>query len=276
MQLENATDDEIKEKQKELNSLYDKFTKKYGLINSRGNASAFSNDSSYFLLCSLEILDESGNLKRKADLFTKRTIKPRTKDRIIENSRDALIVSIQERAKVDIDYMQKLCGLDKDKMLEELEGEVFKVPDSDNSNHYVTADEYLSGNVREKLKIAKQYAYEDSSYQINVEYLNKVIPKDIPPTEISVRIGATWIPEDVITEFILDLIDAGYYARRDVKAHYSDVTGEWNIANKSCDRNTIAVTSTYGTNRANAYRLIEDALNLRDTKIFDYVYDEEN
>jgi N12 class adenine-specific DNA methylase len=276
LQLENATDDEIKEKQKELNSLYDKFTKKYGFINSRGNASAFSNDSSYFLLCSLEILDESGNLKRKADLFTKRTIKPRTKDRIIENSRDALIVSIQERAKVDIDYMQKLCGLDKDKMLEELEGEVFKVPDSDNSNHYVTADEYLSGNVREKLKIAKQYAYEDSSYQINVEYLNKVIPKDIPPTEISVRIGATWIPEDVITEFILDLIDAGYYARRDVKAHYSDVTGEWNIANKSCDRNTIAVTSTYGTNRANAYRLIEDALNLRDTKIFDYVYDEEN
>lgn len=276
LQLENATDDEIKEKQKELNSLYDKFTKKYGLINSRGNASAFSNDSSYFLLCSLEILDESGNLKRKADLFTKRTIKPRTKDRIIENSRDALIVSIQERAKVDIDYMQKLCGLDKDKMLEKLEGEVFKVPDSDNSNHYVTADEYLSGNVREKLKIAKQYAYEDSSYQINVEYLNKVIPKDISPTEISVRIGATWIPEDVITEFILDLIDAGYYARRDVKAHYSDVTGEWNIANKSCDRNTIAVTSTYGTNRANAYRLIEDALNLRDTKIFDYVYDEEN
>ena len=276
LQLENATDDEIKEKQKELNSLYDKFTKKYGLINSRGNASAFSNDSSYFLLCSLEILDESGNLKRKADLFTKRTIKPRTKDRIIENSRDTLIVSIQERAKVDIDYMQKLCGLDKDKMLEELEGEVFKVPDSDNSNHYVTADEYLSGNVREKLKIAKQYAYEDSLYQINVEYLNKVIPKDIPPTEISVRIGATWIPEDVITEFILDLIDAGYYARRDVKAHYSDVTGEWNIANKSCDRNTIAVTSTYGTNRANAYRLIEDALNLRDTKIFDYVYDEEN
>lgn len=276
LQLENATDDEIKEKQKELNSLYDKFTKKYGLINNRGNASAFSNDSSYFLLCSLEILDESGNLKRKADLFTKRTIKPRTKDRIIENSRDALIVSIQERAKVDIDYMQKLCGLEKEKMLEELEGEVFKVPDSDNPNHYVTADEYLSGNVREKLKIAKQYAYEDSSYQINVEYLNKVIPKDIPPTEISVRIGATWIPEDVITEFILDLIDAGYYARRDVKAHYSDVTGEWNIANKSCDRNTIAVTSTYGTNRANAYRLIEDALNLRDTKIFDYVYDEEN
>ena len=276
LQLENATDDEIKEKQKELNSLYDKFTKKYGLINSRGNASAFSNDSSYFLLCSLEILDESGNLKRKADLFTKRTIKPRTKDRIIENSRDALIVSIQERAKVDIDYIQKLCGLEKEKMLEELEGEVFKVPDSDNPNHYVPADEYLSGNVREKLKIAKQYAYEDSSYQINVEYLNKVIPKDIPPTEISVRIGATWIPEDVITEFILDLIDAGYYARRDVKAHYSDVTGEWNIANKSCDRNTIAVTSTYGTNRANAYRLIEDALNLRDTKIFDYVYDEEN
>ena len=170
--------------------------------------------------------------------------------------------------------MQKLCGLDIDKMLEELEGEIFRVPEYGNPNYWVTADEYLSGNVREKLKVAKQFAFEDSSYQKNVEYLKKVIPKDIPPTEISIRIGATWIPEDIITNFILDLIDASFYARRDLKAHYSDVTGEWNIENKSCDRNTIAVTSTYGTNRANAYRLIEDALNLRDTKIFDYNYDE--
>ena len=181
---------------------------------------------------------------------------------------------MQEKAKVDISYMQKLCGLDIDKMLEELEGEIFRVPEYGNPNYWVTADEYLSGNVREKLKVAKQFAFEDSSYQKNVEYLKKVIPKDIPPTEISIRIGATWIPEDIITNFILDLIDASFYARRDLKAHYSDVTGEWNIENKSCDRNTIAVTSTYGTNRANAYRLIEDVLNLRDTKIFDYNYDE--
>ena len=274
LQLDNASDNEIQDKQKELNELYDKFVKKYGLINSRGNASVFSNDGSYFLLCSLEVLDENGNLKRKADLFNKRTIKPKSKERIIENARDALIVSMQEKAKVDISYMQKLCGLDIDKMLEELEGEIFRVPEYGNPNYWVTADEYLSGNVREKLKVAKQFAFEDSSYQKNVEYLKKVIPKDIPPTEISIRIGATWIPEDIITNFILDLIDASFYARRDLKAHYSDVTGEWNIENKSCDRNTIAVTSTYGTNRANAYRLIEDALNLRDTKIFDYNYDE--
>ena len=274
LQLDNASDNEIQDKQKELNELYDKFVKKYGLINSRGNASVFSNDGSYFLLCSLEVLDENRNLKRKADLFNKRTIKPKSKERIIENARDALIVSMQEKAKVDISYMQKLCGLDIDKMLEELEGEIFRVPEYGNPNYWVTADEYLSGNVREKLKVAKQFAFEDSSYQKNVEYLKKVIPKDIPPTEISIRIGATWIPEDIITNFILDLIDASFYARRDLKAHYSDVTGEWNIENKSCDRNTIAVTSTYGTNRANAYRLIEDALNLRDTKIFDYNYDE--
>ena len=274
LQLDNASDEEIQDKQKELNELYDKFVKKYGLINSRGNASVFSNDGSYFLLCSLEVLDENGNLKRKADLFTKRTIKPKSKERVIENARDALIVSMQEKAKVDISYMQKLCGLDIDKMLEELEGEIFRVPEYGNPNHWVTADEYLSGNVREKLKVARQFAFEDSSFQINVEYLKKVIPKNIPPTEISIRIGATWIPEDIITNFILDLIDASIYARRDVKAHYSDMTGEWNIENKSCDRNTIAVTSTYGTNRANAYRLIEDALNLRDTKIFDYNYDE--
>ena len=275
LQLENASDEEIEDKQKELNDLYDMFVKKYGLINSRGNASVFSNDGSYFLLCSLEILDENGNLKRKADLFTKRTIKPKTKERIIENARDALIVSIQEKARVDIPYMQELCGLDIDKMLEDLKGEIFRVPEYGNPNHWVTADEYLSGNVREKLKIARQFAFEDSSYQINVDYLKEVIPKDIPPTEISVRIGATWIPEDIITEFILDLLDASTYARRDVKAHYSNITGEWNIENKNYDRNTIAVTSTYGTNRANAYRLIEDALNLRDTKIFDYSYDEE-
>ncbi len=276
LQLENATDEDVSNKQKELNDLYDKFTKKYGLINSRANASAFSIDSSYFLLCSLEILDESGNLKRKADIFTKRTIKPKARERKIENARDALIVSMQEKAKVDLSYMKSLCGLSTAKIIDDLSGEIFRVPEYGNPNHWVTKDEYLSGNVREKLKIAKQFAYEDSSYKINVEYLTQALPKDIPTADISVRLGATWIPEDVITEFLLELIDAGYYARRDVKVHYSELTGEWNIQNKHCDRNTVAVTSTYGTKRANAYRLFEDALNLRNTKIYDYIYDENN
>ena len=276
LQLKNATDEDVSNKQKELNDLYDKFTKKYGLINSRANASAFSIDSSYFLLCSLEILDESGNLKRKADIFTKRTIKPKTRERKIENARDALIVSMQEKAKVDLSYMQGLCGLSTNKIIDDLSGEIFRVPEYGNPNHWVTKDEYLSGNVREKLKIAKQFAYENSSYKINVEYLTQALPKDIPTADISVRLGATWIPEDVITEFLLELIDAGYYAKRDVKVHYSELTGEWNIQNKYCDRNTVAVTSTYGTKRANAYRLFEDALNLRNTKIYDYIYDENN
>ncbi|MDO5002774.1 MAG: SNF2-related protein [bacterium] len=275
MQLSDYPDEDITKKQEELNDCYDKFTKKYGLINSRGNSTAFSNDSSYFLLCSLEILDENGNLARKADMFTKRTIKPLIKNRAVESARDALIISLCDKAKVDLSYIQSLCKMDMDKIIEELRGEIFRVPEKENPNNWVTADEYLSGNIREKLYEAEKFTEEDSSYNVNVEYLKKVIPKDIPAEEISVRIGTTWIPEDIMTEFMFDLFDSSYGARNNMKIHYSNLTGEWNIENKSYDRTSVAVTSTYGTNRANAYRLLEDALNLRDTKIFDYVYDSE-
>ena len=275
LQLEDAPDEDIENAQVKLNEKYDSFTKKYGLINSRGNSSAFSNDGSYFLLCSLEILDENGNLAKKADMFTKRTIKPHIKNRNVESARDALIISISDKARVDLSYMQSLCKMDMDKILEDLEGEIFRVPEYGNPNNWVTADEYLSGNVREKLKIAEEFAKEDSSFNINVEHLKKVIPKDISTSEISIRLGATWIPEDVIKEFMFELLESSYYARQGMNVRYSSLTGEWNIENKHHDRNSVAVTSTYGTNRANAYRLLEDALNLRDTKIFDYYIDDE-
>ncbi len=275
LQLNDYLDEDIQKAQDKLNEKYDLFTKKYGLINSRGNSSVFSSDSSYFLLCSLEILDENGNLSRKADLFTKRTIKPHTKSRVVESANDALLVSIADKARVDISYMQSLCKIDMDKMLADLEGQIFRVPEYGESNKWVTADEYLSGNVREKLKIAEEFVSEDSEYKINVEYLKRVLPKDIPTSEINVRLGATWLPEDVIKQFMFELLESSPHARQNMNIHYSNLSGEWNIENKQCDRSSVAVTSTYGTNRANAYRLIEDALNLRDTKIFDYVIDDE-
>ena len=275
LQLTDATDDEIKLAQSKLNELYDKFTKKYGLINSRGNSIAFSDDSSYFLLCSLEILDENGDLLKKADMFTKRTIKPLTEKRKVENARDGLLVSIADRAKVDLPYIQSITGMDMDKILEELKGEIYRVPEYGNPNNWQTADEYLSGNIREKLALAEQFAVEDSSFEENIEALKKALPKEIPTEDIVVRLGATWIPEHYIKEFMFDLLDSSYDARQYMSVHYSNLTGEWNIERKYYDRNSVPVTSTYGTNRANAYRLLEDALNLRDTKIFDYVLDNE-
>ncbi len=275
MQLADFSDEEIKSKQDKLNGCYDEFIKKYGLINSRGNSIAFSDDSSYFLLCSLEILDENGNLSRKADMFTKRTIRPSIKNRVVETARDALIISISDKARVDLDYIQSLCNMDMDKIISDLEGEIFRVPEYGNPNNWVTADEYLSGNIREKLDDAEEFAEDDSSFKINVDYLKKVMPKDIPTEEISVRLGATWIPEEIITKFMFELLDSSFNARNNMNIHYSNLTGEWNIENKRFDRNSVAVTSTYGTGRVNAYRLLEDALNLRDTKIFDYVIDDE-
>ena len=275
LQLEDAADEEIQQAQLNLNTKYDLFIKKYGLINSRGNASCFSNDSSYFLLCSLEILDENGNLAKKADMFTKRTIKPHIKERTVENARDALIISISDKARVDLPYMQSLCRMDMDKIIEELDGEIFRVPEYGNPNNWVTADEYLSGNVREKLKIAEEFAKEDDRYSINVEHLKRVIPEEIPASEINVRLGTTWIPPDIIKEFMFDLLDSSFNARRFMSIHYSELTGDWNIGAKYNDYDSVAVTSTYGTKRANAYHLLEDALNLRDTKIFDYVIDDE-
>ena len=271
-QTEDYPDEDIKREQAKLNRLYDAFTKKYGLINSRGNNSAFSNDSSYYLLCSLEILDENGNLARKADMFTKRTIKPKTEITSVDNANDALIVSLSEKARVDIEFMQQLCGKDVDELIKELEGEIFKVPGED---RYVTADEYLSGNVREKLEVAERfYINGDEYYESNVKYLKEVQPKDLSASEISVRLGSTWIPTEDIKMFIINLLNPTFYASHNIKVHYMESTSEWNIEGKNYDRYNVKATNTYGTSRANAYKIIEDSLNLKDTRIYDYKEDE--
>ena len=274
-QTEEYPDEDIKREQVKLNQLYDRFTKKYGLINSRGNNSAFSNDSSYYLLCSLEILDENGNLARKADMFTKRTIKPKTEITSVDNANDALIVSLSEKARVDITFMQKLCNMDMDKMLKDLEGEIFNVPEYGESNHWVTADEYLSGNVREKLKIAEHFAETDERFNVNVKYLKEVQPKDLSASEISVRLGSTWIPPEDIKVFIEYLLNPSNYACQNINVHYNEATSEWWIEGKNYDKYNIKATNTYGTGRASAYKIIEDSLNLKDTRIYDY-YEDEN
>lgn len=274
-QTEDYPDEDIKREQVKLNQLYDRFTKKYGLINSRGNNSAFSNDSSYYLLCSLEILDENGNLARKADMFTKRTIKPKTEITSVDNANDALIVSLSEKARVDITFMQKLCNMDMDKMLKELEGEIFNVPEYGEPNQWVTADEYLSGNVREKLKIAEHFAETDERFNINVKYLKEVQPKDLSASEISVRLGSTWIPPEDIKVFIEYLLNPSNYACQNINVHYNEATSEWWIDGKNYDKYNIKATNTYGTGRASAYKIIEDSLNLKDTRIYDY-YEDEN
>ena len=274
-QTEDYPDEDIKREQVKLNQLYDRFTKKYGLINSRGNNSAFSNDSSYYLLCSLEILDENGNLERKADMFTKRTIKPKTEITSVDNANDALIVSLSEKARVDITYMQKLCNMDMDKMLKDLEGEIFNVPEYGEPNQWVTADEYLSGNVREKLKIAEHFAETDERFNVNVKYLKEVQPKDLSASEISVRLGSTWIPPEDIKVFIEYLLNPSNYACQNINVHYNEATSEWWIDGKNYDKYNIKATNTYGTGRASAYKIIEDSLNLKDTRIYDY-YEDEN
>ena len=274
-QTEDYPDEDIKREQVKLNQLYDRFTKKYGLINSRGNNSAFSNDSSYYLLCSLEILDENGNLARKADMFTKRTIKPKTEITSVDNANDALIVSLSEKARVDITFMQNLCNMDMDKMLKDLEGEIFNVPEYGEPNQWVTADEYLSGNVREKLKIAEHFAETDERFNVNVKYLKEVQPKDLSASEISVRLGSTWIPPEDIKVFIEYLLNPSNYACQNINVHYNEATSEWWIEGKNYDKYNIKATNTYGTGRANAYKIIEDSLNLKDTRIYDY-YEDEN
>lgn len=274
-QTEDYPDEDIKREQVKLNQLYDRFTKKYGLINSRGNNSAFSNDSSYYLLCSLEILDENGNLARKADMFTKRTIKPKTEITSVDNTNDALIVSLSEKARVDITFMQKLCNMDMDKMIKDLEGEIFNVPEYGEPNHWVTADEYLSGNVREKLKIAEHFAETDERFNVNVKYLKEVQPKDLSASEISVRLGSTWIPPEDIKVFIEYLLNPSNYACQNINVHYNEATSEWWIEGKNYDKYNIKATNTYGTGRASAYKIIEDSLNLKDTRIYDY-YEDEN
>lgn len=274
LQTEDYPDSEIKDEQVKLNRLYDRFTKKYGLINSRANTSAFSNDSSFYLLCSLEILDENKELKRKADMFTKRTILPHKEITEVDTANEALIVSISEKARVDLPFMQKLCNLDMDKMLKDLEGQIFNVPEYGEPNNWVTADEYLSGNVREKLKIAREFAKDDPAFEVNVKYLEEIQPVDLQPSEIAVRLGATWLPEDVVRDFIFYLLTPSWNVQENVKVHYMEATGQWNVEGKNCDRGNVKSYSTFGTSRVNAYKIIEETLNLKDVRVYDYTTDD--
>ena len=272
-QTEDYPEEMIRTEQENLNRLYDVYTAKYGLINSRGNYLAFASDESYFLLCSLEVLDDEGNFKRKADMFTKRTIKPHREITSVETASEALALSIGEKARVDLPYMEQLTGKTQAELVQDLQGVIFKVPNCEPVS-YVAADEYLSGNVRNKLTVAELAAKNDPELAVNVEALEKVIPKDLSAAEISVRLGATWIPQEDIQRFVMELLTPSSYAAGRLKVRYTPINGDWFIENKSSDMGNVKADSTYGTKRASAYRIIEDTLNLRDTRIFDYVYDE--
>ena len=276
-QTEDYSEEKIKEQQAELNALYDAFTRKYGLINSRGNAIAFDQDSAYFLLCSLEILDEEKNLKRKADLFSKRTIRSHRPAEKVDTAVEALALSIGEKARVDMAYMSKITGKDEETLFSDLKGVIFLNPaytgENDGHEKYLPADEYLSGNVRQKLAVAQGKAEQDPQYQINADALAQVQPTDLTASEISVRLGATWLDTEYVRRFIFETLGTPRSAQWSIKVHYSGITGEWRIEGKSKDRGNVKVISTYGTKRINAYEIIEDTLNLKDVRIFDYVYD---
>lgn len=271
-QMEDAGEEEIKSLQKELNQTYDTFTKKYGLLNSTVNRRAFSQDSSYCLLASLEFLDEEGRLKRKADIFHKRTIRKAEPIERVDTASEALALSLAERAKIDLSFMTELTGKPEAEIIEELTGVIFQNPLTEK---WETSDEYLSGNVRVKLEVAKQFAENHDRYQVNVQALEKVQPKELEASEIEIRLGATWVDAEYITEFMGELFQTpDYYLGSRIEVKYAPVNGQWNISGKSLDTyGNTRVTATYGTARANAYRLLEDALNLRDTKIYDTIQD---
>ena len=276
-QSQDYSEEEIKAEQLYLNEIYDSFTSKYGLINSRANSLAFRDDSSFYLLCSLENINEDGTLKSKADMFTKRTIRKKVDVTHVGTANEALMVSLGEKGKVDLEYMSELCNHSIDDMIDELDGVIYKVPnvlDSDTKAEYITADEYLSGNVREKLEIARLSVAIDSTYHKHVQALEKVLPKDLSASEIEVRLGATWIPENIYTQFVHELLGTSAYYRDYINVTYSNVTGAWNISGKSYDKNNVKADKTYGTHRVSGYKLIEDCLNLKSTKIFDYEYDD--
>ena len=280
LQTEDYPDSEIKAEQERLNRLYDTFSGKYGLINSRANTSAFSQDSSFSLLSALEIIGEDGELERKADMFSKRTIKPHTPVTSVDTASEALAVSLGEKATIDMDYMMELSGKSENEIFEDLKGVIFLNPLYEYGNSYepkyLMADEYLSGNVREKLKIAKNSAeLYPEDYKVNVEALQKVQPKDLTASEISVRLGATWLPPDEVQEFIFHLLETPRYAQWNIKVHFSPFTSEWNIEGKSYDKGNVRAYNTYGTSRINAYKIIEETLNLKDVRIFDYIEDDE-
>ena len=280
LQTEDYPDSEIKQAQEKLNTLYDSFTKKYGLINSRANTSAFSDDSSYALLSALEVINENGELERKADMFYKRTIKPHKAVTEVDTADEALAVSMGEKAAIDMEYMRELTGKSEEELFADLKGVIFLNPlygyGNVSEQKYLMADEYLSGNVREKLITAKKSAevYPDD-YKINVEALEKVQPKDLTASEIAVRLGATWLPPEIIQQFMFEFLGTPYYARWNIKVHFSQYSGEWNIEGKSYDRSNVKAYSTYGTSRINGYKIIEETLNLKDVRIFDYVEDED-
>ena len=280
LQTEDDPDSEIKAEQERLNRLYDTFSGKYGLINSRANTSAFSQDSSFSLLSALEIIGEDGELERKADMFSKRTIKPHTPVTSVDTASEALAVSLGEKATIDMDYMMELSGKSENEIFEDLKGVIFlnSLYEYGNSYEpkYLMADEYLSGNVREKLRIAKKSAeLYPEDYKVNVEALQKVQPKDLTASEISVRLGATWLPPDDVQEFIFHLLETPRYAQWNIKVHFSPFTSEWNIEGKSYDKGNVRAYNTYGTSRINAYKIIEETLNLKDVRIFDYIEDDE-
>lgn len=274
-QTEDYPESDIKTEQENLNRLYDVFQNKYGLLNSRGNSMVFSEDNSYPLLCSLEIMGEDGTLKRKADMFYKRTIKPNEPVGKVDTAQEALAISLAECAKVDMELMERLCGRSREEIEEELSGVIFRLPDAGENPVFITADEYLSGNVREKLKAAKAACEDSEVYRTNVEALEKVQPEDLSATEIKVRLGTTWIPADDFQDFMYDLLQTSEFDKRFIKVHYSDITSQWSVEGKSHDRGNVKAGSTYGTSRANAYRIIEDSLNLRDTRVYDYIEDED-
>ena len=280
LQTEDYPDSEIKAEQERLNRLYDTFSGKYGLINSRANTSAFSQDSSFSLLSALEIIGEDGELERKADMFSKRTIKPHIPVTSVDTASEALAVSLGEKATIDMDYMMELSGKSENEIFEDLKGVIFLNPLYEYGNSYepkyLMADEYLSGNVREKLRIAKKSAeLYPEDYKVNVEALQKVQPKDLTASEISVRLGATWLPPDDVQEFIFHLLETPRYAQWNIKVHFSPFTSEWNIEGKSYDKGNVRAYNTYGTSRINAYKIIEETLNLKDVRIFDYIEDDE-
>ena len=280
LQTEDYPDSEIKAEQERLNRLYDTFSGKYGLINSRANTYAFSQDSSFSLLSALEIIGEDGELERKADMFSKRTIKPHTPVTSVDTASEALAVSLGEKATIDMDYMMELSGKSENEIFEDLKGVIFLNPLYEYGNSYepkyLMADEYLSGNVREKLRIAKNSAeLYPEDYKVNVEALQKVQPKDLTASEISVRLGATWLPPDDVQEFIFHLLETPRYAQWNIKVHFSPFTSEWNIEGKSYDKGNVRAYNTYGTSRINAYKIIEETLNLKDVRIFDYIEDDE-
>ena len=278
LQMDAATpDSDIREKQAELNRLYDDFSAKYGLINDRANRLAFADDSSYYLLCALEIVDEDGRLERKADMFTKRTIKPHEAVTSVDTASEALAVSIAEKARVDLEYMEQLTGKTSDELAAELQGVIFRVPgqvEKDGTPHYVTADEYLSGNVRRKLRQAQRAAQQDPAFAINVEALTAAQPKDLDASEIEVRLGATWIDKEYIQQFMYETFNTPYYLQRAIQVNYASYTAEWQVTGKSSvSEKDVAAYTTYGTGRANAYKILEDSLNLRDVRIYDTVED---